>query len=290
MPTVEPNSSTTTAIWRRRSWNSCSISTASLVSGTTKTSRMTWRRVRPELTVAAQRQRDGAEVHEAGDVLGVDDADDAVGVGGGVVDGDAGVLLLDDAGAGVFDGHVGGEREDLAARGHDFAHGDVVELDGAMDDLFLKGGQQAHAARGGGDELQLFGRVHGAFAAEGRAEETEDDGGGAVHQADGGARHADEDVHGAGDGEGDALGTLQGEGLGDELAEEELEVGDCGEGEDDGDGVRVDDGVWREDREPAGGEVEDDLGDGGLAEPAEGERGQGDAELNGGEEVVNVAV
>ncbi len=143
-----------------------------------------------------------------------------------VVDGDAGVLLLDDAGAGAFDGHVGGEREDLAARRHDLADGDVVEFDGAVDDLFLEGGKQAHAAGGRGDELELFGRVHGAFAGERRAEETQDEGGGAVHQADGGTRHADEDVHGAGDGEGDALGALQGEGLWDEFAEEEFEVGD----------------------------------------------------------------
>ena len=165
MPTVEPNSSTTTAMWRRRSWNSCRSSTASLVSGTTGISRMTWRRVRPELPLPPSAEGDAAEVHEAGDVLGVDDADDVLGAVGGIVDGDAGVLLFDDAGAGVFDGHVGGEGEDFAAGGHDLADGDVVELDGAVDDLFLKGGQQAHAAGGGGDELELFGRVDGAFAA-----------------------------------------------------------------------------------------------------------------------------
>ena len=61
---------------------------------------------------------------------------------GGIVDGDAGVLLLDDAGAGLLDGHVGGEGEDLAARRHDLADGDVVELDGAVDDLFLEGGSR----------------------------------------------------------------------------------------------------------------------------------------------------
>ena len=49
--------------------------------------------------------------------------------------------------------HVGGEREDLAAGRHDLADGDVVELDGAVDDLFLKDGEQAHAAGGGGDEF-----------------------------------------------------------------------------------------------------------------------------------------
>ena len=111
--------------------------------------------------------------------------------------------------------------------------------------------------------------------------------GGGVHQLDGGAGDADEDVHGAGDGEGDAFGALEGEGLGDELAEQDLEVGDEREGEDDGDGVGVDGGVRREGGEPAGGETEDDLGDGGLADPAEGEAGEGDAELDGGEELVD---
>ena len=34
---------------------------------------------------------------------------------------------------------IGGEGEDLAAGSHDLADSDVVELDGTMDDLFLKG-------------------------------------------------------------------------------------------------------------------------------------------------------
>ncbi len=78
--------------------------------------------MRPDSPLAAEGESDGAEVHEAGDVLGVDDADDVVGArASGIVDGDAGVLLFDDAGAGLFERHVGGEREDLAAWGHDLA-------------------------------------------------------------------------------------------------------------------------------------------------------------------------
>ena len=76
---------------------------ASLVSGTTKSSRMTWREGEAGFAFAAERESDGAEVHEAGDVLGVDDADDVLGAGGGVVDGDAGVLLVDDAGGGLLE-------------------------------------------------------------------------------------------------------------------------------------------------------------------------------------------
>ncbi len=49
--------------------------------------------------------------------------------------------------------HVGGEREDFAAGSHDLADGDMVELDGAVDDLFLEDWEEAHAAGGGGDEF-----------------------------------------------------------------------------------------------------------------------------------------
>ncbi len=205
----------------------------------------------------------------------------------GFVDGDAGVLLFDDAGGGLLEGHVGGEGEDVAAGGHDLAHGDVVELDGAVDDLFLKDGQQAHAAGRGGDELQFFGRVDGAFAAQWGAEEVEHDGRGGVHQLHDGAGDADEDVHGPGDGEGDAFGALEGEGFGDEFAEEDFEVGDEREGDDDRDGVGVEDGVGWKRVERVRGESEDDLGDGGFADPAEGETGDGDAELDCGEELVD---
>ena len=114
---------------------------ASLVSGTTVISRMICAEVEAGFALAAHGESDGAEVHEAGDVLRVDDADDVLGTAGGVVDGNAGVLLFDDAGGGLLQRHVGREGEDFAAGRHDLADRDVVELDGAVDDLFLKDGQ-----------------------------------------------------------------------------------------------------------------------------------------------------
>src|SRR5271154_3269420 len=66
------------------------------------------------LALAAHRERDATEVHEAGDVFGVDDADDGFGTGGGIIDRDAGVLLFDDAGGGLLQRHVGGQGEELA--------------------------------------------------------------------------------------------------------------------------------------------------------------------------------
>ena len=106
-----------------------------------------------EARLAAHGESDGAEVHEAGDVFRVDNADDVLRAEGGIVDGNAGVLLLNDAGGGLLQRHVDGEREDLAARRHDLANCDVVEFDSAMNNLFLKDGKQAHAAGSGGDEF-----------------------------------------------------------------------------------------------------------------------------------------
>jgi hypothetical protein len=94
------------------------------------------------------------------------------------------VLVVDDAGAGGFNEGVGGERDDLLARGHDLADGGFVELEGAVDEALLKRRQDAHAAGGGGDELELFGRVDGGFLGHGDLEEMQDDAGGVLQQMD----------------------------------------------------------------------------------------------------------
>ena len=220
----------------------------------------------------------------------MDDTDDVLDAAHGIVDRHAGVLLFDDSGAGLLQGQAGWEREDAAARGHDLTDDDVAELDGAVDDLFLKGGQQTHAARGGGDQLEFIGRVDLTLATQGRLEEPEDEGGGSVHQSHAGAGHTDEDIHGAGDGEGDAFGALQSEGLGDEFSKEDFKVGDDAEGDDDCGGVGVDADVRRDRGKKAVSEVVERGGDGGLADPAEGEAGEGYAELDGGKEVVHVVL
>ena len=92
-------------------------------------------------------------MHEAGQILGVDNADNVLGAAGFVVDGDAGVLAVNDLGAGFFNEQVGGQGEDFLAGRHDLADGDIVQLEGAVDEGLLKFGQDAHAAGGGGDEL-----------------------------------------------------------------------------------------------------------------------------------------
>jgi hypothetical protein len=129
--------------------------------------------------------------------------------------------------------------------------------------------------------------VDRAFAAERSAKEFEDDGGGDVQQVHDGTGDTDEDVHGASDGQCDAFGALEGEGFWYKFAEEDFKVRDQGEGHDDGDGVGVEDGVGRKAVQRASCYVEDGFRDGGLTNPAQGEAGNGDAELYGGEELVD---
>jgi hypothetical protein len=225
----------------------------------------------------------GTEVHEARDVFGVDKTNDEFGAKRGVVDGNAGVLLIDDAGAGVFDQHVEGEGKDALARGHDFARGNLVDFDGAVNEGFLILGKHSSSARSGGHELELFGRVDGGFMRKRRTEGAQNKPRGAVHEADGGACEADEDIHWPSDGDGNLLGFAEGQRLGDKLSEQHLEIGDEGEGYRDGDEMRIDVSV-RNVPEPDFEQVSNDR----LADPAEGEAAEGDAELHGGEEIVKV--
>ena len=109
---------------------------------------------------------------------------------------------------------VGGQRKNVGARDHDFADGDAVEFDGAVDHLFLKLGNLAELAAGGHDELEFVGRVNGAAAAGGlRAEQPQHQAAGAAHEEEDGARKGEESLHGRGDGEGNLLGALQGQSL-----------------------------------------------------------------------------
>ncbi len=226
-------------------------------------------------------------MHEPSEIFGIDDADDVLGAAGFVVDGDAGMLMINDAGAGGLDEGVAGEGDDFLTRGHDFAHGDLVHFEGAVNEAFLKGWEDAHAAGGGGDELQFFGGVDGGFVGHRDLEEVEDESCGALEEFDGGAGEGHEEEHGAGDGDGEIFGAAQGQGFGDEFAEKYMQVGDEGKAKGDRCKVRVEEGVGQgegEEQEPA---LEDFCSDG-FADPAEGEGAEGDAELHCGEEAVNV--
>src|ERR1035437_7467630 len=228
----------------------------------------------------------GAEEHEAGEVFGVDDADDVLGASGFVVDGDAGAHVLDDLCGGRFDGQDGGQGKDLLARGHDLADGHVFQFEGAVDECLLETGENAEAAGGGGDELELLrrvdlGAVGGGGGGGGKGEAARGEGVRVGKGAGGGAGQGHEEERGRGDGDGESLGAAQGEGFGDEFADHYVEVSDEGEAEGDGDDVGVDEGVSLGEGQCANPSHE---GGGGqrLRDPAEGPGAAGDAERDGG--------
>ena len=143
-----------------------------------------------------------SEEDQAGEVFGVDDADDVLGAAGLVVDRHAGAHMFDDLGAGRFDRQVRGQRKDLLPRGHDLADGHILQFQGAMDERLLKPGQNAHAPGGCGDELELVGRVDLGALGERNIEAAQNDGRRVLEQPHRGAGHGHEDEHGRGDGYG----------------------------------------------------------------------------------------
>ena len=205
-----------------------------------------------------------------------------------IVDRDAGVLAFDHAGQGFVEREVAGQGKNVRAGDHDFAHGNAVEFDGAVDHLFLELGDLAELAAGGDDELEFVGRVDGAAAARvAGAEEPQHQAAGAAHEKQHGAGEGEEGFHGRGDGQGDLLGALQGQGLRNEFAENHVQVGDQAEGDHDGDAVGIDGGVRNSLHEL---QSFDEAGDHGFADPAQGQADHGDAELDAVYDFVEVLV
>src|SRR5580700_6279321 len=208
----------------------------------------------------------------AHEIFGVEDSDDVFGATLRIVDGDAGVLIVDYAGEGFVEVEIGGQRKNSGARDHHLAGRDAVEFEGIEQHLFLRRGELAGVVRGGDDKLEFVGRVDRAVADFASAEGAEDESGDAAHADRDRARDGEKDVYGCGYGQGDALGALQGERLGDEFAEDHVQAGDGDEGNGDGNGVGVKDGVW-DAADPGLEEARQH----GLAEPAEAEAGDRDS-------------
>jgi hypothetical protein len=120
------------------------------------------------------------------------------------------------------------------------------------------------------------------FGAGREAEEPDGAGSGPVQEADGPVEEAVEDLHGQGDGQGGLFGHFQGDGLGGQFAHDDVQEGDQAEGHGEGDGVQHGRG-----HVPFEQRVQQ-VGHGGLADPAQAQGGQGDAQLGGGDVGVQV--
>src|SRR5258708_8739955 len=66
------------------------------------------------------------------------------------------MVVLDHGGQHLTERGVDRYRDDVVARHHDFAYGDVIEIEDAMDDVLLHFGEVSEPAAGTDDEFQLL--------------------------------------------------------------------------------------------------------------------------------------
>ena len=90
-----------------------------------------------------------------------------------IVDGNAGVLFLNDSAKRFVQGQVAGQGENVRARHHDFTYGDVIQFQRVVDHLFLHVRDLPELAAGGDDQFQFVRRVHCATAHLARSKKLE---------------------------------------------------------------------------------------------------------------------
>ncbi len=98
--------------------------------------------------------------------------------------------------AGVLKQRVRWQREDLLARRHDLANRHIVQLERAVNERLLKRRQQAEAARGRSNELELLSGVDGSALGHGNIKAAQDDRSRDAQQTNRGADQRHEDQHG----------------------------------------------------------------------------------------------
>ena len=86
------------------------------------------------------------------------------------------------------------DRDDLAPRFHDLAHIEVVEIEDAMDHVFLQLGQVAGETAGTDDQFQLFGGMAATAVAASAAQQVGQTARGAFDHRDENGGHAVEDA------------------------------------------------------------------------------------------------
>ena len=117
--------------------------------------------------------------------------------------------------------------------------------------------------------------MHGTVPDLARPEGAQNEAGGAAHTNRHGAGDGQEDVHGRGDCQRDPLGPLQGERFRNQFAQDHVQAGDHDECHADGDGMGVDYRV-RDATDPALEQSRQNR----LAQPAQGQAGDGDSQLH----------
>ena len=175
------------------------------------------------------------------------------------------------------------EPDQLAPGRHDRPHRAVREPQHALDHLLLVAVEDA-GTRAFGDQHPHLLLGHRLGRLELAAEQAQDEPARRLEQPDCRRAGARDEVDGRRHPRGDALGRAQGEVLGDELADDEREVGDGG------DHQRVGDlGAERREAGDARERVIERLGQPGAAEGARDDADQGDADLHRREHAAGIA-
>ena len=155
------------------------------------------------------------------------------------IDGQARVAPARDLRDQVVECRLRRDRDELGARNHHLARGQVREAEHAVEHLLFLLLEDARLLAGGHQHLQLFFRVHHrAAVGAAEAEHLDHPLRGAVHQPDERREHAHEDLERAHQPHRGGLRPFERDPFRRQLAEDDLERGDDEERQRDGDAVR----------------------------------------------------
>src|SRR5258708_23355862 len=148
--------------------------------------------------------------------------------------------------------------------------------------FFFAGGEQSAFASLLNLDLEFFGGVSDAVAGLGIDAHGFDDGSGsAIEKFNGPAKSIQEPMKGPGDKEGDAFGAGQADGFGNEFADDYVQSGEESKCDSKSEGVGQNGGAGSLNSGP---ERAKEICEGGFAESAESETGEGDAKLYTGDD------
>jgi len=200
---------------------------------------------------------------------------------------DAGTLRGSEDTHHFFERGFDGKDVEVGARNHDFADLELAQLDGALNEFLFARGEEAAFANLADEDLQFFGGVYEGMRLRGANPHGANEKlGGVVEKNNGPAKDAEKPTKRASDEKRHALGTLDAEAFGDQLAQNDMQEGQekkCGNH---GGGVGDDDGFG------AGNPLEaakEDLRKGALSDHTKGKAGDGDADLHARENAVEIA-
>ena len=154
-----------------------------------------------------------------------------------------------------------------------------------MDHFFLEGRDLSELPAGGHDELEFVGRVHRTLSDPARTQRSQYPSRGPAHHEQQRTGQGQKDVHRTGHRQRHLLRPLQGQRLGNQFAQNDVQAGDQNEGDEDCDAVCVNRGVGN-----ILNRAQHHLGQQGLADPAQGQADDGDSQLDAVDHFVQVAM